>query len=186
MRLTRGRDAEDEADRLVNAAKGSLAAGSEVADAYGTCIRSSVGMILGLDEAIADKLLPRVIASEFGDIARFEVNPKTGRKAGMYKRLLAYAGAEPRIRESGGWRGQAHMSKRGSGSLRTALFQLAFCISRNDDHFRTVYERQINRGKHHNVALSYVMADFPRIVCSLWKSGREYTVKNPNASKTVA
>ena len=77
------------------------------------------------------------------------------------------------------------MSKRGSGALRTALMQIAFTISQNDDHFKAIYEKHINAGKHHKVALSFVVADLLRIVCSLWKSGLKYTVDKP-AYKGVA
>ena len=206
---TRGKDVDEESSRLVEAAKVSLAAESEVYDTLGECVRSSVECILDMtariekiERAIQDfemprigtiisaikgsgKLLPKVIAAEFGDLSRFEKDPKTGRESGMYKRLLAYAGAEVRIRESGKWKGQRHMSKRGSGALRTALMQIAFTISQNDAHFKSVYEKHINAGKHHKVALSFVVADLLRIVCSLWKSGLKYTVEKP-VSKSIA
>lgn len=45
--------------------------------------------------------MPMVIASEFGGFERFEVSPTTGKGADMAKRMLAFAGYEPRIRESG-------------------------------------------------------------------------------------
>jgi len=202
---TRGKDAEAEADRLVKAAKASLGVGSGVSDEFGTCIASSVGCILDMDKRIeavekeieefetpelaktiqqikgSGKLLPKVIAAEFGDISRFETDPKTGKKRGMHKRMLAYAGAEPRVRESGKWKGTTHMSKRGSGSLRTALMQLAFTVSQNDPYFKAVYDKQIRASKHHKVALSHVVAKILETICSLWKSGRPYTVEKPAA-----
>ena len=207
---TRGRDADEEARRLVEAAKGSLAAESEVHDTLGECIRSSVECILDMTARIerieraiqefemprlgaiistikgAGKLLPKVIAAEFGDLSRFGKDPRTGRESGMYKRLLAYAGAEVRVRESGKWKGQPHMSKRGGGALRTALMQIAFTISQNDAHFRAIYEKHVNAGKHHKVALSFVVADLLKIVCSLWKSGLRYTVDKPALQSIVA
>ncbi|MCQ2173489.1 MAG: IS110 family transposase, partial [Bacteroidales bacterium] len=152
-KYTRGKDANEEAERLVKAARDSLAAESDVSDTVGACVRSSVECIFGMDAQIekveadiqefempelgkiiskikgSGKLLPKVIAAEFGDISRFEKDPKTGKSSGMHKRLLAYAGAEARVRESGKWKGQTHMSKRGSGALRTALMQISFTIS---------------------------------------------------------
>ena len=35
------------------------------------------------------------------------------------------------------------------------------------------------------VALSFVAANLIEIICSLWKSGREYTVEKPVAEKAV-
>lgn len=208
-KYTRGKDANEEAERLVKAARDSLAAESDVSDTVGACVRSSVECIFGMDAQIekveadiqefempelgkiiskikgSGKLLPKVIAAEFGDISRFEKDPKTGKSSGMHKRLLAYAGAEARVRESGKWKGQTHMSKRGSGALRTALMQISFTISRNDAHFKAIYEKHINAGKHHKVALSFVAANLIEIICSLWRSGREYTVEKPTESKAA-
>ena len=99
----------------------------------------------------------------------------------MAKRMLAYAGAEPRIRESGKWKGTVRMSKRGSGALRTALMQIAFTISQNDAYFKAVYDRQMNANKHHKVALTFVVEKLLEVICSLWKSGRDYTVEKPSA-----
>ncbi len=209
-KFTRGKDAKEEAERLVKAAKESLSVDSEVFDTFGACIRSSVDAIRKLDVMIAKiekdieafempelaaiisqikgsgKLLPKVIAAEFGDISRFETDPRKGKKTGMHKRMLAYAGAEARVRESGSWKGAVHMSKRGSGSLRTALIQIAFCISQNDPHFKAVYEKHRYKNKdageerkHHLVALSYVAANLLEILCSLWKSKRHYTIEKP-------
>ena len=202
---TRGRDVEAEADALVNAAGRSLGVDSDVGDTFGICIAMSVKSIRDMDRRIeavegeieafeepklatviskikgSGKLLPKVIAAEYGDISRFETDPATGRERGMARRMLAYAGAEPRIRESGKWRGATHMSKRGSGALRTALMQIAFTISQNDAYFKAVYDKQMKANKHHKVALSHVVAKFLEVICSLWKSGREYTVEKPCA-----
>lgn len=202
---TRGRDVEAEAGALVKAARTSLGVDSDVSDAFGFDIVSSVKSIRDMDRRIeeveerieafeapklataiskikgAGKLLPKVIAAEYGDISRFETDPRTGRRRGMAKRMLAYAGAEPRIRESGKWKGTVRMSKRGSGALRTALMQIAFTISQNDAYFKAVYDRQMNANKHHNVALSFVVEKLLEVICSLWKSGRDYTVEKPSA-----
>ena len=202
---TRGKDAEAEAERLVKAAKESLGRGSDVAEACADCIVSAVESICDMDGRIADiegkiegretpelaksimqirgagKLLPKIIAAEFGDVARFEADPRSGNREGMYKRMLAFVGCEPRVRESGKWRGRVRMSKRGSGPLRTALMRISFTISQNDDFFKSIYDRHVKAGKHHRVALSYVVAELLKVLCSLWKSKRPYTVKRPAA-----
>ena len=202
---TRGRDVVAEAEALVKAARASLGVGSDVSDTFGVCIVSSVKSIRDMDgriEAVeaeieafeepklatiiskikgSGKLLPKVIAAEYGDVSRFETDPETGKRRGMAKRMLAYAGAEPRIRESGKWQGTVHMSKRGSGALRTALMRISFTISQNDAYFKSIYDKQIKANKHHRVALSYVAEKLLDVICSLWKSGREYTVGKPAA-----
>lgn len=199
---TRGRDEAAEAERLVTAAKGSLAVDCEAADELGVCIRSTLASITAQDGRIAEldrrieafdpprlaeiimqvkgsgKLLPKVIAAEFGDVSRFA----TGR--GMHKRMLAYAGSEPRIRESGKWRGTVRISKRGSGQLRTAGYLVANSIRIWDPFFKNVYERKRSQGKHHNVALFYVFAKLLEVTCSLYRSGGVYSAAKPQ-SKVV-
>ena len=58
------------------------------------------------------------LAAELGDPSRFA-------GADMAKKVLAYAGCDPRVRESGKWKGRAKMSKRGSPALRNALYLMA-------------------------------------------------------------
>ena len=97
----------------------------------------------------------------------------------MHKRLLAYAGSEPRRRESGKWRGKDFISKRGPGQLRTALYLIGNNIRQWDPNFKEVYDRKVAAGKHHNVAVIYVCAKLLEVLSALYKSGRTYTVGTP-------
>ena len=200
---SRGRNGEEEAKRLIDMAKASICADSEVAEYLAVSIRSTLGVIVAFDNQIRDveihieafeapataklimgikgsgKVLPKVIAAEFGDIERFHHDPKTGSTKGMDKRMLAFAGCEPRIRESGKWRGTIRISKRGSGNLRAALYRIANTIRENDDYFRGVYEEK-RKSKHHSVALLYVVAKFLEVICSCYKDGRNYSPVKPS------
>ena len=201
---TRGKDVEAEAKKLIAAAKESICVDCAIHDEIGETVRSSVKTIHDLqarirqiDERIEDcqapkvaqmimpikgsgKLLPKIVAAEFGDLARFLHDPKTGATSDMHKRLLAYAGSEPRKRESGKWRGRDFISKRGSGQLRTALYLIGNNIRQWDPNFKAVYDQKIAAGKHHSVAIVYVYARLLEILCSLYKSGRTYTVEKPS------
>lgn len=101
-------------------------------------------------------ILSAVILAEIGSIERFiPTKGDTGKSDGIH-RLLAFAGLDPRIRESGQWTGKARMSKRGSRTLRTAIWRAAFLACR-DDAFRDLYERHKNTMKQpQKVALSHV------------------------------
>ena len=200
---TRGRDVDAEARRLIDAAKDSISLDCEIADALARCIVSSIQTIAALDDRVKDveesikgfeppdlaaklmsikgsgKVMPMVVAAEFGDISRFRTNPKNGSEAGMHKRLLAFAGCEPRIRESGKWRGRKFISKRGSRQLRTALYLLANNVRQWDPYFKAVYERKVGSGKHHNVAVFYVVAKLIEVLCALYKSRRNYAAIQP-------
>lgn len=200
---TRGKDVEAEAKKLIAAAKSSICVDCAIHDEIGETIRSSVRAIYDLQARIkqiekriedceapkvaqmimpikgSGKLLPKIVAAEFGDLGRFLHDPKTGATSDMHKRLLAYAGSEPRKRESGKWRGRDFISKRGSGQLRTALYLIGNNIRQWDPNFKSVYDQKIAAGKHHNVAVIYVFARLLEILCSLYKSGRTYTVETP-------
>lgn len=202
---SRGKKADDEARRLIAAAKASLAKNCAVAKAVGECVLSTLRCLDGLAAEIgklesrisacpppdfaevfmgikgAGKLLPKVVASEFGDVSRFVKDPETGRESGMYRRMLAYAGMEPRIRESGKWKGTVHMSKRGSGALRTALMLMSNTVQSHDPFFRAVYEKHKNKGKPHKVALSYVAEKLLQVACARYRDGkhRPYTIEPP-------
>lgn len=112
----------------------------------------------------AGAILPRIIASELGDLDRF-------RGPDMSSRILAFAGAEPRVRESGSWKGKTKMSKRGSRTLRHALYLMAGCVRLHNPFFQDIYQRQIAKGKHHRVAMSHVMRKIVEVLCGMYKSG---------------
>ncbi len=203
---SRGKDARTEAERLLAAAKGSIRTAHPPAAALSTCILSTIRTMKDLDRGIADldkaiieceppvmavalsmikgtgKINPMVVAAEFGGMARFELDPKTGERAGMAKRLLAFAGCEPRVRESGKWKGMIKMSKRGNGHLRQALYLMANSIRQHDPFFKAVYDAKKEKGKHHTVALFYVVRKLLEVLCSIQKSGNPYSTTPPTPS----
>lgn len=104
---------------------------------------------------IGAKTAPVIIA-ELGDLQRFR---------GGYKKLLAYAGLDPRIRQSGRWNGKTKMSKRGSAALRTALYQAASMGRLHSEELGAIYFKQRHiKGKHHNVAISHVARKLVQII----------------------
>ena len=110
------------------------------------------------------------ILSEIGDIKRFA----TGHTP---SKLLAYAGADARIRTSGQWRGKDKMTKRGSRSLRTALYQAAQVAVNVDPAFRAIYDKHRQRGKHHKVAISHVMRKILAVIYALMRDNVPYDSK---------
>jgi len=93
------------------------------------------------------------------------------------KKLVAAAGIDVRLRDSGESTGNGKMSKRGSKYLRTAVMQAA-AVAVNllgDPLFTAVYERQKARGKHHTVALSHVAHKMLHVIFSVLKNKRPYT-----------
>lgn len=110
-----------------------------------------------------------VILAEVGDVSRF--NGKDGAE-----KLVAFAGLDPRLKESGQFKGKTKMSKRGSGVLRHAIRQAAFSAVTvaKDPMFTRIYERQLKKGKHMEVALSHVSRKMLHVIYALLKSKKSY------------
>ncbi len=93
------------------------------------------------------------------------------------KKLVAAAGIDVRLCDSGESRSKGKMSKRGSKYLRTAVMQAAdvavFLVK--DPLFKAVYDRQKARGKHHTVALSHVAHKMLHVIFSVLKNKLSYT-----------
>lgn len=114
-------------------------------------------------------LLAATYAAEIGSISRF--------RAG--KQLVAFAGIDPKLRQSGQFSGQVRMSKRGSPYLRHAVYVACLSAVRCDDHFKTIYERQLARGKPKRKALGAVMNHFVHVLYAIWRDNRAYTPLTP-------
>ena len=83
------------------------------------------------------EILAATIVSEIRDIARF----KDG------KALVAYAGLDPRVRQSGtSLVRNTHLTKRGSPHLRHALFFAAAIGQRHDPDLKAYYAKKRNEG----------------------------------------
>ena len=107
-----------------------------------------------------------VILSEFGDLSRFK---------GGYQKLLAFAGMDPRIRQSGQWQGTVKMSKRGSPALRTALFQAASMGRLHNADLQTIYHHHRHtKGKNYRIAISHVARKLVQIIWATCRNGKTF------------
>ena len=117
---------------------------------------SPVLSIPGIGEVIG-----AMIVSEIGNIERFS-NPN---------KLLAYAGLEPSIYQSGKFTpSSGSMVKRGSSFLRWALMMAARLVPRFSLTFGAYLHKKTSEGKHFNVATSHVAKKLVRIIFSLLKN----------------
>lgn len=114
------------------------------------------------------------IISEIGDISNFK-HPK-----GPATALVAFAGFDPKLCESGQYKGHAKMSKRGSKYLRKAVYQASFIASQRDPMFKAIYTKQRSRGKAHKVALSDVANKMLHVIWSVLKNNKPYVCMMPN------
>ncbi len=81
------------------------------------------------------------------------------------KKLVAYAGLDPRIRQSGTWQApKTRMSKRGNKLLRYALIWTAYNMSRHEGPIKRYYELKRSQGKSHYNALGHCAAKLCRYI----------------------
>ncbi|TLG75470.1 IS110 family transposase [Culicoidibacter larvae] len=103
-------------------------------------------------------ILAATILGEIGDISKFSTPSK----------IIAFAGLNPRKYQSGQYdSGSLPLSKRGSRSLRYALFQAAQMIWRFDPTFNNYYQRKKNAGKHHFVVIGHITHKLVNVIFHL-------------------
>jgi transposase len=99
---------------------------------------------------------------------------RSGNNRKAAARLQAFMGNDPRLQESGQWKGQTRMSKRGVEPLRTAFFQAAFNASQHDPELKAFYQRKRAQGKTHHVALSHLMRILTRRLVAVLRTQQPY------------
>ena len=99
--------------------------------------------------------------------------------------FVAMAGLDPRLNNSGTHTGKAKMSKRGSRYLRTAVMQAAVvAVSISEDPmFKAIYDRHIEKGKPHLVAVSHVANKMLHVIFAVLKNNKPY---EPHLDKTIS
>lgn len=117
---------------------------------------------------IADNLATDILI-EIGDITRFK-GPK---------QLVGFAGLDPKVLQSGKTLNRyGHLTKRGSPTLRRALFIAASVAKRCDPVCRSVYDKKRAEGKRYKEANIVVARKLLRIIYAVWVSGRSYVVRS--------
>ena len=109
-----------------------------------------------------------IILGEIGHISRFS-NPK---------KLVAYAGIDPTMYQSGNFNGQHNrLSKKGSPYLRRAVWMSALIAYRFDPVFRAYYEKKRAEGKSHGTALGAVSRKLLYTIYAVLKENKPYVVQ---------
>jgi transposase len=85
------------------------------------------------------------------------------------KQLTAYAGLDVRICESGKWKGQSRISKRGNSHIRGALYMPALAKIRADRATEAFYERLKEKKGRPMIALVAVQRKLLGLMYTLWK-----------------
>ncbi len=109
-----------------------------------------------------------VIYAEYGDISNFS-SPS---------QLLAFAGLEPGINDSGTESHGGRMVKRGSSTLRYVLLNCALPLIRFDITFAAYYAKKRAEGKPHRVAMSHVVKKLLRVIFTLERKNIDFNAQS--------
>jgi transposase len=180
QKASHGRFDKEEAIALKGLAKSSVGTGNTSVSIQITQSISQIELlekqINELDEAIKSIMIEMnsviltipgigflngaMILGEIGDVSRFS-NPS---------KLLAYAGLDPTINQSGKFNAKStRMSKRGSKLLRYALINAAWNVSLNNKTFSDYYRLKQSQGNNHYAALGHVAHKLVRIIFKMLK-----------------
>ena len=108
-----------------------------------------------------------VIYSEYGDISNFTNSGQ----------MLAFAGIEPGINESGTESHGGKMVKRGSSQLRYTLINCCLPLIRYDMTFATYYAKKRGEGKPHRVAITHVAKKLIRVIYALERQDTDFNTQ---------
>lgn len=97
------------------------------------------------------------IVAAINDINRFETPDK----------LLAFAGLDPRLYQSGTASFKGRMNKKGSVTLRRVLMNTAIYVMKFNGPFYAYYLKKRDEGKPHRVALSHLARKLVRLIYKL-------------------
>ena len=110
-----------------------------------------------------------IIIGEVGDFSRF----------GSADKVLAYAGMAPTIYQSGMYtNNRCKMEKRGSKSLRSAIFLATRMVCNNNEEYYRYLHKKIAEGKHYFVAISHAARRLIRLIYALETEHRPYEMRS--------
>ena len=119
---------------------------------------------------------PYVAASLIGEIQNIK-------RFSRAKALIAFAGLDPRIKQSGKTLNTTgKLTKRGSSYLRHSIFIAANVAKRCDPVFKATYDKKRAEGKRYTVANCIVSRKLLKTVRAVWISGKPY---DPNYEKQL-
>ncbi len=92
------------------------------------------------------------------------------------EKLVAFAGIDPVIKESGKQRSQKSISKRGDSSLRSAIYQSTLAAIRGNPVISEFYRRKVDGGMPKKKALVAASRKQCHIIWSVWHNNKPFEV----------
>ena len=90
------------------------------------------------------------------------------------KQIVAYAGLDIKIRESGKWKGKTKISKAGNVHIRKALYFPAYTSIQHSQNYKLFYERLLDKKDVSLIAAVAVQRKLLGLIYTLWKNDTVY------------
>ncbi len=95
-------------------------------------------------------------------------------------KLVAYAGLDPRVRQSGtALNKNAQLTKRGSPLLRQSLYIAAYIAARHDPDIKEYFWKKRKEGKRYKEAVVATARKMIYRIFAVWKRGTPYVKRSP-------
>jgi transposase len=88
--------------------------------------------------------------------------------------LISFSGLDPKLRQSGTYKGKVMISHMGNRMIRSALYMPALAAIRHNPQMRAFYNRLVERGTLKKKAVVAVMCKLLRLMYTLWKKRERY------------
>jgi len=108
--------------------------------------------------------------AELGDLSNYQ----------SYKKVIAFAGVDPSIHQSGKFQGSSKISKRGNRHLRKVIYTMTFCAVRMEGQFKQYFLKRKNEGLPFRKALFATAHKLIRVIFAMLKK-RTYFMANQTA-----
>jgi transposase len=91
-----------------------------------------------------------------------------------HKHLIAYAGIDPTVYQSGKFEGKSRISKRGNRHLRRVLWLMTVNVILNNDNFRAYYQKKKQAGLPYKKAVMATMHKLVRMLFAMLSHRQRY------------
>ncbi len=106
--------------------------------------------------------------------AHFLVEIKNINRFENKRKLAAFAGIDPAVKQSGNSLKKGRISKKGSKSLRRYLYLMANSLIRSNDYFKNYYQKKKSQGMHHRKAIIALCNKLVRILFALLSNNQKF------------
>ncbi len=85
-----------------------------------------------------------------------------------YKKLIAFAGIDPTVYQSGKFQGNSRISKRGNRHLRRVIWLMTICVIQHNAIFREYFMKKRNEGQPFKKAVLATAHKLVRVIFAMF------------------